>query len=126
MWSKSIDIKINSKRLRVTASHTYKLSNGGYFHIAPIVLSFGSNGFGISLLGLYLGMSVNNLNIIKEYEDKPICPEVIGRSYYELEMLAEDLECIKMWLDNKNVPTHDDTNNQYSFIGRIELLLKSR
>ena len=46
-----------------------------------------------------------------------------NRSFNELELLAEDLECVKMWLNDKNIPTHDKDNNQYSVIGRIELLL---
>lgn len=62
-------------------------------------------------------------NDIGTSEATAILPDVSNRSFNELEMLAEDLECVKMWLDNKNVPTHDNDNNQYSVIGRIELLL---
>lgn len=73
-----------------------------------------------------LAKSENKLfkNLIKE-------PEFISldltmkstRSLNELEMLAEDLECIEMWLDKNNVPTHDDSGNKYSHIGRIEQLV---
>lgn len=47
------------------------------------------------------------------------------RSFNELELLAEDLECVKLWLDGKNVPTHDKEGNQYSTVGRIERLMLS-
>ncbi len=45
------------------------------------------------------------------------------RSVNEMQILAEDLECIEMWLNNKNAPTHDKDGNKYSHIGRIEQLL---
>ena len=61
--------------------------------------------------------------IVEKCEGKLPIHIVSNRSFNELEMLAEDLECVKMWLDNKNVPTHDKDNKQYSVIGRIELLL---
>jgi len=50
---------------------------------------------------------------------------VSNRSYNELENLAEDLECVNMWLDDLGVPTHDESKkNEYSVIGRIQQLLK--
>ena len=61
--------------------------------------------------------------IVEKCEGKLPIHIVSSRSFNELEVLVEDLECVKMWLDNKNVPTHDKDNNQYSVIGRIELLL---
>ena len=42
-----------------------------------------------------------------------------SRSYNELELLAEDLEYVTTWLDNKNVPRMDIEGNEYSVIGRI-------
>lgn len=60
--------------------------------------------------------------VLSEVKKLPI-HIVSNRSFNELELLAEDLECVKMLLDNKDVPTHDEENNQYSVVGRIELLL---
>ena len=48
---------------------------------------------------------------------------VSTRSFNELEMLAEDLECVKMWLDDKKAPKTDSDGNVYSVIGRIQCLL---
>tara|TARA_B100000768_G_C11232061_1_gene355524 strand:- start:871 stop:1233 length:363 start_codon:yes stop_codon:yes gene_type:complete len=45
------------------------------------------------------------------------------RSFNELEMLAEDLECVKMWLDDKKAPKTDINGNEYSVVGRIQCLL---
>lgn len=45
------------------------------------------------------------------------------RSFNELEMLAEDLECVKMWLDDKKAPKTDSDGNEYSVVGRIKCLL---
>lgn len=62
--------------------------------------------------------------IIEKSNSKSPTYILSNRSFNELELLAEDLECVNMWLDNKNVPRHDKENNQYSVIGRIEFLLK--
>ncbi len=48
---------------------------------------------------------------------------VSTRSFNELEMLAEDLECVKMWLDDKKAPKTDINGNEYSVVGRIQCLL---
>jgi hypothetical protein len=48
---------------------------------------------------------------------------VSTRSFNELEMLAEDLECVKMWLDDKKAPKTDSNGNEYSVVGRIQCLL---
>jgi hypothetical protein len=48
---------------------------------------------------------------------------VSTRSFNELEMLAEDLECVKMWLDDKKAPKTDSDGNEYSVVGRIQCLL---
>ena len=48
---------------------------------------------------------------------------VSTRSFNELEMLAEDLECVKMWLDDKKAPKTDSDGNEYSVVGRIRCLL---
>ena len=45
------------------------------------------------------------------------------RTFNELEMLAEDLECVKMWLDDKKAPKTDINGNEYSVVGRIQCLL---
>ena len=49
--------------------------------------------------------------------------QVSTRSFNELEMLAEDLECVKMWLDDKKAPKTDSDGNEYSVVGRIQCLL---
>lgn len=41
------------------------------------------------------------------------------KAYYTLEA-AEQLECIKIFLDKANVPIHDENNKPYSYVGRIE------
>lgn len=41
------------------------------------------------------------------------------KAYYTLEA-AEQLECIKLFLDKANVPTHDEDSKPYSYVGRIE------
>lgn len=55
---------------------------------------------------------------------KTLFPEnkwYLSRSINEL---AKELESIEMWLNEKNVPTHDKDGNKYSYIGRIEQLIK--
>ena len=61
----------------------------------------------------------------KEVSDKKQCDihVVSTRSFNELEMLAEDLECVKMWLDDKKAPKTDSNGNEYSVVGRIQCLL---
>lgn len=46
-------------------------------------------------------------------------------TYYTLEA-AEQLECIKLFLDKANVPTHSEDGQQYSFVGRIQQLILIR
>ena len=47
---------------------------------------------------------------------------VSTRSFNELEILAEDLECVKMWLDDKKAPKTDSDGIEYSVIGRMQRL----
>ena len=47
-----------------------------------------------------------------------------SRSFSELENLAEDLECIGIWLDAQESPTHDEHGNKYSHIRRIQKLIQ--
>ena len=47
---------------------------------------------------------------------------VSTRSFNELEILAEDLECVKMWLDDKKAPKTDSDGSEYSVIGRMQRL----
>ena len=42
----------------------------------------------------------------------------------ELELLAEDLECVQMWLDDKKAPKINAEGKEYSVVGRIQCLLK--
>ncbi len=44
------------KRIKVSIQHHYKLSEGGYFHFPLLVLSFGSNGFALYVLGISLSI----------------------------------------------------------------------
>ena len=41
-------------------------------------------------------------------------------------MLEEDLECIRMYLDDLKIPVNDKDGNKYSIIGRIKLQQKRR
>jgi len=41
----------------------------------------------------------------------------------KIELLEEDLECIRMFLDSLNVPTKDE-EGEFSIIGRINLALE--
>lgn len=45
------------------------------------------------------------------------------RQLEENRLDAEELECIKMWLDKQKVPTHLE-GNPLSYIGRIMELIK--
>jgi len=49
-----------------------------------------------------------------------------SRSFNELEILAEELECVHAWLDLRKAPTHDDQGNSYSTVGRMECLLEKK
>ena len=42
-------------------------------------------------------------------------------TFKEIENMMEELECIKMFLDSKNIVKQDVEGNEYSFVGRIEL-----
>jgi len=42
----------------------------------------------------------------------------------KFELIAEDLECAHMWLDDKQVP-RSDGKNEYSMVGRIGLMLNA-
>ena len=35
-------------------------------------------------------------------------------------MLKEDIECIHLYLDDLNIPRHDNENTEYSIVGRIK------
>lgn len=42
-----------------------------------------------------------------------------------LELRAEEAECVQMYLDKMNVPTHDkDGEREYSLVGRIQCLVE--
>jgi hypothetical protein len=43
-----------------------------------------------------------------------------------LTSLAEDLECVKMWLDDKKAPKTDSDGSEYSVIGRMQRLYNNR
>ena len=62
--------------------------------------------------------------MMAKYLKKQLTIHVVStRSFNELEMLAEDLECVKMWLDDKKSPKTDINGNEYSVVGRIQCLL---
>ena len=43
------------------------------------------------------------------------------------ELLAEDIECVHMWLDDRNVPRFCElTDLEYSIVGRVALLCYGR
>ena len=44
----------------------------------------------------------------------------------KIELLEEDLECIRMYLDDLKIPVNDKDGNKYSIIGRIKLQQKRR
>lgn len=60
---------------------------------------------------------------LKDAQQALTLPAVSTRSFNELEMLAEDLECVKMWLDDKKAPKTNSDGNKYSVVGRIQCLL---
>ena len=60
---------------------------------------------------------------VKGYKQSFALHVASTRSFNELEMLAEDLECVKMWLDDKKAPKTDSDGNEYSVVGRIQYLL---
>lgn len=73
-------------------------------------------------------ISKNGMTLIaerfRELQSKQLTLNSVStRSFNELEMLAEDLECVKMWLDDKKAPKTDSNGNEYSVIGRIQCLL---
>ncbi len=43
----------------------------------------------------------------------------------QVELLQEDIECVNMYLDDKNIPRKDSKGRQYSIIGRIKRLEES-
>jgi hypothetical protein len=44
-------------RYTFTVSKSYGVSDGGYYHMPILFFGFGSNGFGITLLGIYFGLA---------------------------------------------------------------------
>ena len=42
----------------------------------------------------------------------------------DMEWKAEEYDCIQMYLDDINAPTHNDTGDKYSVIGRIKEFVK--
>lgn len=67
-----------------------------------------------------LGISIDT--VVNKFENL-FLSDFSTRSFNELEMLAEDLECVKMWLDDKKAPKTDSDGNEYSVVGRIQCLL---
>lgn len=41
----------------------------------------------------------------------------------QIELLKEDIECVHMFLDDRNIPRKDSSGNIYSMVGRILLLV---
>jgi len=68
-------------------------------------------------------MSKENEPLGKHENGNEFIAVVSTRSFNKLEMLAEDLECVKMWLDDKKAPKTDSDGNEYSVVGRIQCLL---
>lgn len=64
------------------------------------------------------------MNIFKNIFKEKDISNYKKRSYNELEILAEELECVNMWLDSEKIPTHDTDNRKYSTIGRIKLMIE--
>ncbi len=64
-------------------------------------------------------------NIQKYADELPTCMDS-GRSFDELEMLAEELDRVKAWLDNEKAPLCDRCGNDLSVVDRIKKLLDDR
>ena len=62
-------------------------------------------------------------DLLEHYKEQCNIHVVSTRSLNELELLAEDLECVKMWLDDKKAPKTNEYGKEYSVIGRIKCLL---
>jgi hypothetical protein len=40
----------------------------------------------------------------------------------KIQLLQEDIECVHIYLDDKQVPRKDDNGREYSIVGRIKRL----
>ncbi len=125
---------IISHRLSLPVSGTYRMGDFEYYF--PTVISF----------NVYLSDG-NDQREIRQYKVKKLeedmskfkswCEkqnvvwhtttdeelrnkQTLEKLWYEKEVLEEDLECIKMFLDKRKVPTHDANNKKFSIVGRIE------
>lgn len=49
-------LKLKSGKINIHLHHSFKLSEGGFYHIPILLISISKEGFGISILGLMIGI----------------------------------------------------------------------
>lgn len=54
----SKDKNIRIGRIKLSFAHSYGRSNAGYIHLPILYIGFGKNGFGIYILGGYIGFAI--------------------------------------------------------------------
>ncbi len=56
-------MKINIGKFTFSLKNGCGLSKVGYYHIPLIYLGVGKNGFGITIIGIFFGISYNSNNL---------------------------------------------------------------
>jgi hypothetical protein len=55
-----------------------------------------------------------------------ILPQYVQMLHNKIELLEEDIECVHMFLDDKDIPRYEgETEAEYSIVGRIQLYKKN-
>lgn len=67
--------------------------------------------------GIFLPFNEGFINTCANCSFEWLSP-INKKAYYTFDA-AEQLEAIKMFLDRNNIPSHDEDNKPYSYIGRI-------
>jgi len=74
-------------------------------------------------------ISPDDIGFTRRYGESEVRPPSITKDdmkLNELELLAEDLECVQMWLDDKKAPKINAEGKEYSVVGRMQCLLNSK
>jgi|TARA_R110000851_G_scaffold26079_1_gene74323 hypothetical protein len=54
-----------------------------------------------------------------------ILPQYVQMLHNKIELLEEDIECVHMFLDGKDILRGEESGAEYSLVGRINLYKKS-
>jgi hypothetical protein len=54
-----------------------------------------------------------------------ILPQYVQMLHNKIELLEEDIECVHMFLDDKDIPRYEEPGAEYSIVGRIKLYKKN-